>query len=189
MHGKTSLSKRGARSDRSSERNTEILAPRPYRRSALGNRAICCGMPLRLPVEDRCTLCAYVAGERRYTILERAPLTASLVTFEQRGLGHIVVVPVEHRVTLLDLAPEEGAAVMAATIRAARAIQAAYDPEGIAVWQNNGIPAHQSIPHVHVHVAGTLPEGGTNWGDVPRLSFEETDELAGRLRPHLPSAP
>jgi len=53
-------------------------------------------MPLRLPIEERCTLCAYVARERRYTILERHALTASLVTFEQRGLGHVVVVPVEH---------------------------------------------------------------------------------------------
>lgn len=146
-------------------------------------------MPLRLPAEDPCSFCAYLSGDRRYTILERGSITALLVTFEPRGLGHILVVPVEHRVTLFDLTAVEGAAVMDATIRAATAIRGAFDPEGIAVWQNNGAPAHQTIPHVHVHVAGTLPEGGTRWGDVPRLPLDETDAIARRLRPHLPRGP
>jgi histidine triad (HIT) family protein len=70
--------------------------------------------------------------------------------------------------------------------RASRAIAAESDPEGIAVWQNNGTPAHQSVPHVHVHVAATLPGGGTDWGDVPALPLDETDHIADRLRPHLP---
>jgi histidine triad (HIT) family protein len=70
---------------------------------------------------------------------------------------------------------------------AAESIVGAFDPEGVAVWQNNGIPAHQSVPHVHVHVAGTLPEGGTNWGDVARLTVAETDAIGARLRPYLRS--
>lgn len=41
---------------------------------------------------------------------------------------------------------------MTAVCRAARMIVAAYDADGVAVWQNNGIPAHQSVPHVHFHV-------------------------------------
>jgi len=55
------------------------------------------------------------------------------------------------------------------------------------VWQNNGIPAHQSVPHVHVHVAGTLPDGGTDWGDVERLTVAETAAIAEQLRAHLPT--
>ena len=142
-------------------------------------------MPLLLPSEERCSFCAYLADERPYTILERGSLTALLVTFEPRGIGHVLAIPIEHRVTLLDLRPAEASALMEATIRAARAIQAAFDPEGIAVWQNNGLPAHQSVPHVHFHVAGTLPGGGTNWGEVERLPIEETDRIAARLSPHL----
>jgi histidine triad (HIT) family protein len=53
---------------------------------------------------------------------------------------------------------------------------------GIAVWQNNGIAANQAVAHVHFHVAGTLEEGGTQWGEVPRLSVAETDAMAERLR-------
>ncbi|MGW0198048.1 HIT family protein [Nonomuraea sp. NPDC003201] len=69
--------------------------------------------------------------------------------------------------------------------RAVRAITAAYDPGGIAVWQNNGAPAHQTVPHVHFHVASTLPDGGTRSGEVPRLDLDETDGIAKRLSPHL----
>ena len=55
------------------------------------------------------------------------------------------------------------------------------------MWQNNGIPAHQTVPHLHVHVAGTLVGGGTHWGDVERLSTAATDQIAEKLAAHLPS--
>lgn len=144
-------------------------------------------MPLDIPHQDRCSFCAYLAGERPYTILERGEIASVLVTREQRGVGHVLVIPSEHRPTLLDLTPEEGDAVMSATIRAAAAIAASHDSRGIAVWQNNGIPARQSIPHLHVHVAGTNPNGGTEFGEVPELSIKATDEIAARLRSHLES--
>lgn len=126
------------------------------------------------------------AGDRPYTILERNDTSAMLVTYEQRGRGHLLVIPVQHRETIVDLDDVERAAVIGDVARATAAIVGAFDPEGVAVWQNNGIPAHQSVPHVHFHVAGTLPGGGTEWGDVPKLTVAETDEIAERLRPHLP---
>ncbi len=142
-------------------------------------------MPLVLPPSDPCSFCEYLAGTRPYTILERDDLIAVLVTYEQRGRGHVLVIPVRHRPTILELSSREQAALMGGVVRATRAIVGAFDPAGVAVWQNNGIPAHQSVPHVHFHVAGTLPGGGTNWGRVGQLAVAETDDIANRLRPHL----
>jgi histidine triad (HIT) family protein len=142
-------------------------------------------MPLDLPHQERCSFCAYLDGERPYAIAERSDLTAILVTREQRGVAHVLAIPASHRLSVLDLADDEAAAVMDAVRRSAAAIAAAYDPSGIAVWQNNGRPAFQTIPHVHFHVAGTLPQGGTDWGDVPAISMEEAQAIADRLRPHL----
>ena len=142
-------------------------------------------MPLRVPDGD-CSFCAYLAGERPYTILERNDQTALLVTWEQRGLGHVVAIPVAHRLTIFDLAPSEATALMQATVRAATAVRDAFDPDGLVIWQNNGIPAHQSVPHVHFHIAGTVPGGRTIDGPVQRLSTAESDTIAARLRPHLP---
>lgn len=145
-------------------------------------------MPLALPPDEPCSFCEYLDGRRPYTILCRDEVSATLVTWEQRGRGHVLVIPVAHRVTVLELTPAERSALMDGVAAATAAIVGAYDPDGVAVWQNNGVPANQTVPHVHFHVAGTLPGGGTIWGDVERLPIERTDEIGARLLPHL-SAP
>jgi histidine triad (HIT) family protein len=142
-------------------------------------------VPIEVPAADPCPFCEYLAGTRPYTILRRDDVTATLVTYEQRGVAHVLVIPVAHRETVLDLTDAEAAAVMLEVRAMAYAIDRAESPRGIAVWQNNGVPAHQTVPHVHVHVAGTLPGGGTEWGRVPRLGPAETDAIAARLRPFL----
>lgn len=138
---------------------------------------------LEVPAPDQpCAFCDYLAGRRPFTVLRRTDTVAILVTREQRGIGHVLVLPIMHRPTLLDVETKEASSIMASVIDAARAIAAAYQPGGIAVWQNNGIPANQKIPHMHIHVAGTLPEGGTNFGEVAELPVSETDRIAERLR-------
>ncbi|WP_129669882.1 HIT family protein [Phytoactinopolyspora endophytica] len=135
-----------------------------------------------LPDNDSCAFCAYLGGRRPFTILSRARLTATLVTREQRGVAHLLVTPIRHVSTILDLTNEECGALMAEVREAARAIDIAEQRPGIAVWQNNGVPAGQTVGHVHFHVAGTLPDGSTEWGDVPELSLEATEAIAARLR-------
>lgn len=142
-------------------------------------------VPMTLPSDEACSFCDYLNERRPYTILYRDGVAATLVTWEQRGQGHVLVIPVAHRVTVLDLTAEERSAVMDGVVAATAAIVGAYDPEGVAVWQNNGIAASQTVPHVHFHVAGTLPGGRTIWGEVDRLPIEKTNEIAARLLPHL----
>jgi len=47
-----------------------------------------------LPTSDSCPFCAFLRGEKPYTILRRGELVAILVTREQRGVSHLLVVPV-----------------------------------------------------------------------------------------------
>ena len=143
------------------------------------------GTNLEIPVTDSCAFCDYLSGRRPFTILRRDEVTATLVTREQRGVSHVLVLPIRHCATVLGLTSEEANAVMAEVIAATRAIDRAAQRPGIAVWQNNGIPAGQTIPHVHFHVAGTLPGGETVRGPVPELSVAETDEIGSLLLPFL----
>lgn len=137
---------------------------------------------LDLPAEDKpCSFCDYLSGKRPYTILCRSELVAVLVTRQQRGFGHVLVIPVRHYPTLLESTQLERHALIDTVNAVAGAIDAAYERPGIAVWQNNGTAAHQAIPHFHFHVAGTLPGGGTDFGDVPELSVVETDDIARTL--------
>ena len=142
---------------------------------------------LDVPLAEPCAFCDYLAGRRPFTVLHRTDVVATLVTREQRGVGHVLVVPIAHRPTLLDLTAVEAPLVMTGVIDAARAITLAFRPGGVAVWQNNGTPANQMIPHVHFHVAGTLSEGGTEFGEVPELPVSQTDSIAEQLRPFLGS--
>nr|WP_255246035.1 HIT family protein [Mycobacterium persicum] len=140
---------------------------------------------LDVPENPACAFCDYLSGRRPFTVAARTRQIAVLVTREQRGLPHLLVVPVAHRETILDLSDSEIAAVAVGVRAAAQAVNEAYARPGIAVWQNNGIPAHQTIAHVHFHVAGTLPEGGTDWGRVPEEPLEHTDAIARIITPHL----
>lgn len=139
-------------------------------------------MAIELPEAESCAFCDYLNGRRPYTVLLTTLLSAVLVTREQRGVGHVLVVPLAHRSTILDVTDEEAADLAVTVKRMAKAIDAAYGRPGIAVWQNNGTPANQSISHMHFHVAGTVIGGGTEWGQVVEIPIEETDAIASRLK-------
>lgn len=134
---------------------------------------------------DRCAFCDYLTGVRPFTILHRNEQAALLVTREQRGISHLLAITTRHAATILDLRAEESHAVMDLVRAAARAIDSADERPGISIWQNNGEAANQAIPHFHMHVAGTVPGGGTEFGDVRELTLDETEGIADRLRPHL----
>jgi histidine triad (HIT) family protein len=140
---------------------------------------------LEVPSKDNCAFCAYLSRQRAYTIVAEKNKIAVLVTREQRGIPHVLVIPTRHVETILDLADREAGALMCAIRQTARAIDEAYQRPGIAIWQNNGVPASQTINHLHFHVAGTLDKGGTDWGEVEELSVEMTDKIGDKLRPYL----
>lgn len=135
-----------------------------------------------LPRNNGCAFCAYLRGERPYTILFRTSETATLVTREQRGDPHLLVLPLRHMATILELTDAEASSIAIAVREAARAIDRVYSKPGIAVWQNNGVSAGQAISHLHFHVAGTLQGGGTDWGQVKEISVVDTDAIAEKLR-------
>jgi histidine triad (HIT) family protein len=130
----------------------------------------------------RCAFCAYLAGRRRYAIVRRSDLVAVMVTREPRGYPHALVTTVRHCPTILDLTDAEASEIFIAAREAARAIDDVFRRPGIAVWQNNGLAAHQAIGHIHIHVAGTLDGGGTRWGPVQERPLAEAEQIANCLR-------
>jgi histidine triad (HIT) family protein len=89
--------------------------------------------------------------------------------------------PIRHVPSILELTDAEASSVAIAVRDAAILIDRAYSKSGISVWQNNGVPAGQTISHVHFHVAGTLEDGGTEFGPVEEISITATDEIAKKL--------
>ncbi len=140
-----------------------------------------CGVPIELPRADPCPYCEAFAGRLVYPAAARSADTAVLVTAEQRGDPHVLVMPTRHLPTILQLDDRETAVLFTTVARVARAMARCFDVEGIAVWQNNGVFAYQSVPHVHVHVAGTVRPRGTRFGPVDAIGLQERQRIADRL--------
>jgi ATP adenylyltransferase len=106
------------------------------------------------------------------------------------GHGHLLVAPLRHVATPEELADAEYDGLMHAVRRAARALRAAFGPEGMNLGMNLGRAAGAGVAdHCHWHL---LPRwnGDTNFmpviGDVKVMS-EHLHATLERVRAHYAS--
>ena len=129
---------------------------------------------------EGCVLCNLVNAEddADALVLERTEETITVMNLYPYGSGHLMVAPVRHVASFLDLDDDETIALAQAQRRALRAIDAVYHAEGANVGANLGRAAGAGVPgHLHVHV---LPRwsGDTNF----MTSIAETRVLPESLR-------
>jgi len=115
--------------------------------------------------DTSCVICKLIAADddAEALILERTPLTITVMNLYPYGSGHLMVAPVAHVASFEDLDDESLVGVSRAQVRALRAIRAAYGPDGINLGVNIGRAAGAGVPtHLHMHV---LPRwsGDTNF--------------------------
>ncbi|MGB2695261.1 MAG: HIT family protein [Dehalococcoidia bacterium] len=159
-------------------------------------------MPLELP-SGPCLFCERIAGKRDdWAVIVEAGDTIAFMNPLQFEVGQALVIPRRHASTILDLTEQEATSMMRTVHRLSRAMVDAFDPDGLTLYQNNGVASYQGIPHVHVHV---VPRRyGSGWGEGPphiaalergqrERRFDEISvpkqqqELAKKLRQHLAS--
>ena len=96
--------------------------------------------------------------------------------------GHVIVASKKPAETLLDLDEEAVAAVFSAVAKIAKAVNEAFEPEGLTVLQANKPAGWQTVPHMHVHILPRHKDDGValSW---PRKepSIEELRKLAARI--------
>jgi len=93
--------------------------------------------------------------------------------------GHTLVIPKEPAVTLDALSDESSAAIGRVLPRLCRAVKQATGCEDFNVLQNNGVPAHQAVFHVHFHIIPKpSPEQGLELGWQPLGPFDHADGAA-----------
>ena len=66
--------------------------------------------------------------------------------------GHTLVLPKAPAENLFDLEPSIAGTLFQSTQIVARAVRAAFKPDGIIVTQFNGSAAGQSVFHIHMHI-------------------------------------
>jgi diadenosine tetraphosphate (Ap4A) HIT family hydrolase len=159
-------------------------------------------VPIELP-QGPCLFCERIAGDRTHpwAVIDEDDLTIVVINPRQYEEGQAMILPRRHAATVLDLTDEEAGALMRQVQRVGRAMVAAFDPDGITIFQNNGVASFQQVPHVHMHVVPRRYDGG--WGEGPphlakitraeqderfrkdALPMERLTELAERVRAHL----
>jgi histidine triad (HIT) family protein len=99
-----------------------------------------------------CVFCKIVAGQIPSTRVYEDEHTLAFMDLGQVNPGHVLVAVKKHAANLFELDEVQAAAVARASTRIARAIKAAFDPEGLSVYQANGKAAGQTVFHYHVHL-------------------------------------
>ena len=69
-----------------------------------------------------------------------------------QGEGHTLVIPKAPARGLLDAEPDSLAALTASVQKVARAVKAAFQADGLTVFQFNEPAGGQTVFHLHVHV-------------------------------------
>ena len=140
------------------------------------------------PRRERCPFCDNVAdriteGGLRCAVVLETDLTLTFVAPRHRLAGRLLVISKRHTASLLDLSHEEAAAIMRDTRRVALAVTRAFKPDGLTVYQNNGVASGQKIPHFHVHVVPRYDnDGGSRPDEVPVVPYNERAEVAARIK-------
>ena len=129
------------------------------------NPEIMTSAPFELPQVDACIFCEMLAGRVDKGLVEETDLTLTIVNIRQFEVGQVLVIPRRHAPTILDLTDEESAALMDAVRRVSSALVKTYSPDGITLYNNNGLASLQEVPHFHMHVVPRRND--SEWGAGP----------------------
>lgn len=126
----------------------------------------------------QCIFCRLVAREIPAATVHEDDLTIAFMDIGQVNPGHVLVATKRHAATLLDITPEEAAAVMQTAQRVARAVHSAFDPPGLTLLQANGRDGDQTVFHFHMHVVPRHEKDGI------ALTWPRKEPGAAVLQPH-----
>jgi len=99
-----------------------------------------------------CVFCRIVAGELPSTTLFEDERTLAFMDIHPITPGHALVIVKAHRENVFEMDEEECAAVMRTSKKLADAIKKGLEPEGLNLFQANGLAAFQTVFHFHIHV-------------------------------------
>jgi histidine triad (HIT) family protein len=99
-----------------------------------------------------CLFCRIIAGELPGQIVDQDERTVAFMDISPATRGHALVVPRRHARDLLEIEPDELAAVMIAAQRLARRAHERLGADGVNLINSCGRAAWQTVFHFHVHV-------------------------------------
>ncbi|MCX7140634.1 MAG: HIT family protein [Proteobacteria bacterium] len=134
-----------------------------------------------------CIFCRIIEGTIPSTRVHEDELTLAFMDIGQVNPGHVLVTTRTHVENIFGLDNRLAAAVFQTTTRMARAIESVYSPDGVSLYQANGVAAGQTVFHFHLHLVPRYDGDGMQltWPakNPPR---EQLETEAARIRAALP---
>lgn len=134
-------------------------------------------------------ICQIVRGELETTLVTQTDDLVAFLDHRPVFKGHVLISPVRHVDTLLDLPPELMQPLLTLAQQVASALQSAFGCQGTFVAMNNVVS--QSVPHLHLHVVPRTKGDGLRGFFWPRTTYAEGEqaEYAAAIAAHLHPAP
>jgi len=146
-------------------------------------------MRFELPKYASCSFCDDLRGVREFAIVAENEYAVAELDERQYERGAMLVIPRNHRESVLDIEPAEIEGVYSLAREVACAAAKAFGAQGMNIFQNNGSKAGQSEPHFHVHIVprfeGNDPHKIFLQDDCEVISIEEQRGIASLIRAEL----
>ena len=130
-------------------------------------------------------VCKIARGELAAAVVLRTEHLIGFLDHHPVFKGHVLLSPVRHVDTLLDLPAELMTPLLSAAQQVAEALVSALGCQGTFVAMNNVVS--QSVPHLHVHIVPRTKGDGLRGFFWPRTRYAdgEQEEYADRIRAAL----
>jgi len=127
--------------------------------------------------------CRIVAKQIPAIVVHEDAHTMSFMDIGQVNPGHVLVAAKAHAENIYALEDAQAAALFCSAAHVARAIRAAFSPEGLSVYQANGRAAGQTVFHFHLHLVPRHADDGMSlvW-PVKNPPREKLEEYAAQIR-------
>lgn len=127
-----------------------------------------------------CVFCQIIAGDLPAHQVFRDSKAMAFLDSTPLFVGHTLLVPLDHHVTLPDLPGVEVGPLFQRAQRLARVMQTELGAAGSFVAMNNIVS--QSVPHLHVHVVPRNKKDGLRGFFWPRTKYDSDDHAAETAR-------
>ena len=132
---------------------------------------------------DECLFCAIAKGTIPSAKIFESENLYAFLDLHPANKGHVLIIPREHCVDILDVNPAIGKEFLEDVQRIARAMLAVTGATGFNVIQNNGKVSGQEIFHLHWHIIPRFEgDGFSLWKPGDYDSMEEMQRLATAIK-------
>ena len=133
-----------------------------------------------------CVFCRIVAKQIPSTVVCEDESTLAFMDIGSVNPGHVLVVCKAHVEDVFGLDERQAAAMFRTAARVAQAINRAFSPHGVSLYQANGTAAGQTVFHAHIHVVPRYKGDGMDlvW-PVKHPPRAELERAAERIRSAL----